>query len=246
MVTSRTSRKRRITTWRAAGERPLADTAAAARVTPSAETRPENARANRNVPTRAELRAFREAVYESGGARGMRLVDWNPLARHVTGRFRGSTDDILEWAAHKWGIPEDVVRAVALAESWWAQSQLGDRRDGTDAGGYPSLSRVDGDSVYESLGLMQVKWRPDGSLHPGTEPLRWESTAFNVDYWAASVRYFFDGLCGWCGPGYAAGDGWAAIGGWYDPSPWENPGKAAYVRKVKSRLDRRAWARPGF
>jgi hypothetical protein len=176
----------------------------------------------------------------------MRLVDWNPLVRHVTGRFRGSTDDILEWVANKWGIPEDVVRAVALTESWWRQSQMGDLRDVTVPSAYPSLSRIDGDSVFESLGLMQVKWRPDGSLHPGTEPLRWKSTAFNADYWAASVRYYFDGRCDWCGAGYAAGDRWGSIGDWYNPSPWDNPGKSAYVSTVRSRLAARAWTGRSF
>jgi autotransporter family porin len=35
----------------------------------------------------------------------------------VTGNFTGTTDEIIQWAAHKWGIDEDVVRSVATAES---------------------------------------------------------------------------------------------------------------------------------
>jgi membrane-bound lytic murein transglycosylase MltF len=49
--------------------------------------------------------------------------------RRVTGRFRGTTDEILQWVAHKHGIAEDVVRAVAVQESWWRMSAVGDGGD---------------------------------------------------------------------------------------------------------------------
>jgi soluble lytic murein transglycosylase-like protein len=35
----------------------------------------------------------------------------------VTGNFRGTTDEIIRWAAWKWGIDEDLLRAVAARES---------------------------------------------------------------------------------------------------------------------------------
>ena len=37
-----------------------------------------------------------------------------------------SAHEILQWAACKWGIAADVVRAQAVTESWWHQTQLGD------------------------------------------------------------------------------------------------------------------------
>ncbi|MBE0695759.1 MAG: hypothetical protein IH586_02440, partial [Anaerolineaceae bacterium] len=37
----------------------------------------------------------------------------------ITGNFTGTTDEILQWAACKWGIDEDIVRAQAATESWW-------------------------------------------------------------------------------------------------------------------------------
>ena len=80
--------------------------------------------------------------------------------------------------------------------------------------------------VYESLGLMQIKWRPDGSLHPGTEPLRWKSTAFNADYHAAMVRFFYDGGArSWYGHGssYGPGQAWNSVGAWYQPTPVDEP-----------------------
>jgi hypothetical protein len=93
------------------------------------------------------------------------------------------------------------------------------------------------------MGIAQIKWKPDGSQWPGTEPLRWRSTAFNIDFQAATLRYYFDGLCGWCGKGYAAGQEWASVGAWYSPSPWQNSGAVSYESTVKRRLAEEAWKR---
>ena len=41
------------------------------------------------------------------------------LYRRVTGNFTGTTDEIIQWAACKWGIDEDIVRAQMAKESWW-------------------------------------------------------------------------------------------------------------------------------
>jgi hypothetical protein len=229
------------TTWRAPGSPPLSDAAAAALVRPAPETRPDNAQDNAYRPTPAELAAFRDGARDGYGRT---MVGFNRLDAYVTGDFTGTTDEILQWAAHKWGIPEDVVRAVAANESNWHMSQLGDRTTVASPGAYPSFSRVAGTSdVFESLGVMQVRWRPN-KLHWGTESLRWRSTAFNADYWAAQVRYFYDGLCDWCSAGYSAGQAWASIGAWYNPSPWN--GSTAYVDHVRQKLDARVWAQAGF
>jgi hypothetical protein len=40
----------------------------------------------------------------------------------VTGNFTGTTDEIIQWAACKWGIADNVLRAVAVRESTWFQS----------------------------------------------------------------------------------------------------------------------------
>ena len=80
----------------------------------------------------------------------------------MSGRFRGTTDEIIQWAAHKHGIAENVVRAVAVKESWWRMSTVGDNGD--------------------SFGLMQVR-RP----YHCCPFLARGSTAFNVDYWGAII-----------------------------------------------------------
>jgi hypothetical protein len=220
--------------WRAVGSPPLTDAAAKTLVVSRAENRPANTVANHYLPTASEL-----TVFHGAGS-------FNPLEQHVTGGFTGTTDEILQWGALKWGIPVDVLRAVAVTESYWSQDQLGDRRDGVNANLYPAQSRIDADSVYESLGITQVKWRPDGSLHPGTEPLRWKSTAFNVDYWGATIRYYFDGRCSWCTSGYGPGQPWESIGAWYQPSPWRGAGMLDYIAKVQGHLANRTWEQTGF
>jgi len=231
-----------ITSWRAPGAQPLSDAQATQLVRPAAETRAENTDENSYRPTAAELNTFRNGQVDRYGRTALQ---YNPLTAYVTGAFSGTTDEILQWVAHKWGIPEDVVRSVAINESWWRMSQLGDRATVTDPSRYPTLSRVAGSNdVYQSLGIMQVKWTPQG-LHQGTEPLRWQSTAFNADYWGAVVRYYYDGLCYWCGAGYSAGQAWASVGAWYTPDPWLT-GSIAYVDRLKTHMIGQPWAQAGF
>jgi hypothetical protein len=232
--------------WRPVGSPPLSDAAAKALVTSRPEIRPRNSRPNHHRPSRSELSAFHRAVYGSGPDAGRRIVALNPLLKRVSGRFSGTTDEIIQWGALKWGIPEDVLRAMAVRESDWHQARRGDRRDGVKARRYPARARIDSDSVYESMGLMQIKWRSDGSLNPGTEPLRWKSTAFNVDYAGATIRYYYDGRCTWCRPGYGPGQTWESIGAHYDPSPWRNAGMLDYIASIKEILSTRAWEQPGF
>src|SRR6202035_1676596 len=58
------------------------------------------------------------------------------IAPRINGHFTGTTEEILRWAACKWGINQDVVFAQAAVESWWRQSTLRDW--GTRAGASPS------------------------------------------------------------------------------------------------------------
>jgi Ca-dependent carbohydrate-binding module xylan-binding len=233
-------------TWAPVGASPLSDEEATTLVTHRPETRPENSAANDYVPTDAELDAFHSAP-------GI----FNPLTRYVTGQPGlpdPSTDDLIQWAAQKWGIPEDWLRAEYVQESNWYQN-LGPNRGWGDSRSmseseclqHPSFARIDSngdghcDGAYESLGITQVKWRPSDSPHPGTEPLRWKSTAFNIDYQAATVRYYYDGLCNWCGAGYSAGQAWNSIGAWFSPKPWLNSGQLGYIGRVQSNLANRVW-----
>ena len=177
----------------------------------------------------------------------------NPYYKYVTGNFTGTTDEIIQWVSRKWGIPLDWLRAEYAQESMWKQAALGDMRTVTAAeyAQYPPQARVAGTlKVYDSMGLTQVKWRPDGYAGAGTEPMRWQSTAFNADYQAATIRFYYDnpqGLrSGWGDATYAPGNGWNALGGWYSSYPWLNAGQLSYISAVQGRLAVRTWAQPGF
>jgi hypothetical protein len=175
------------------------------------EPRPQNRVANHTVPTRRQIKRFR------------RRSDM-PYARYVNGRFRGTTDDVIEWAAYKWGLPERVLRAVAVHETWWDNTFVGD----------------DGDS----FGLFQVR-RP----YHCCLPMIRDSTAFNADYYGGVIRSYYDGLQGWLnnpdvapenGRRYRAGDFWGSVGAWYS-GRWRTAGNAAYVAAVKQHARERTW-----
>jgi hypothetical protein len=198
------------------------------------------------VPSTAELQTFRTATDQYGRTESQ----YNPLTQYVDGHdglTNPSTDDLIQWAAHKWGIPEDWIRAEMVVESNWHQSQLGDLTSvsASDYGLYPAQSQAGNGQVYQSMGLSQIRWTPEG-LHQGTEPLRWRSTAFNLDFYAAGIRYYYDGYCDWCGAGYSAGQQWNSIGAWYNPAPWNDSGAQSYVQSVKNALAGRTWAQSGF
>jgi len=74
------------------------DATCAGRVVPTAENRPTNVSFNNT-----------------------RGVGANNENHRVNGNFVGTTDEILQWAACKWGIPDNVIRAVAYQESTWYQ-----------------------------------------------------------------------------------------------------------------------------
>jgi autotransporter family porin len=195
-------------TTRVPGSPILSDDAANARVRRSAwEPRPQNATANSRVPTATELSSFRAASNNQ-----------SPYVPLVTGAFTGTTDELIQWAAHKWGFDEDVMRAEAVNESSWVQAAAGD-------GGI-------------SYGLMQIKstvWR-------GTSPLSRVSTAFNLDMYGAILRQCYDGKATWLGNGYKGGDLWGCLGYYYSGN-WYDSGAQAYITHVREHLTARSWER---
>jgi hypothetical protein len=184
------------------------------------------------------------------------VLQFNPYFRYVDGRDglrKPSTDDLIQWAAQKWGIPEDWLRAEFVQESYWDQFQLGDETEVRSRwyGLYPTQTRVPhSSSVYQSLGITQVKWISDGSVGAGTEPLRWRSTAFNLDYQAATVRFYYDNPQGarssWGDRTYAPCERWNSIGGWFEPYPWGNGGQQNYIADVRQHLANRDWTVSSF
>ena len=213
-----------VSVLRPVGSPVLSDGEAAAKVRRSSlEPRPSNATANATVPTAAQLGAF----HSHNGTGQWGTCDFTLRAK-VTGNFKGTTDEIIQWAAWKWGLPEDVLRAVAVYESNWRMDAVGDNG--------------------MSFGLTQVK---NASFHAGTYPLSKNATAFNADYHAGIVRQYFEGCSTWLvdysfnGTRYAAGDLRGAIGAWYS-GDWHSNAANGYIDAVKSHHANRTWAKSGF
>ena len=52
---------------------------------------------------------------------------WNRyIIGRISGRFSGTTDEIFQWAAVKWGLPDNLFRAIAYMNSGLAR-QRGER-----------------------------------------------------------------------------------------------------------------------
>ena len=205
--------KHRKAKTRPVGSKPLGDRQAASRVLRRAfEPKPGNRAENRRIPTRRELSRFRrrsEMTYK----------------RRVTGRFRGTTDEIIQWASHKHGINEDFFRAVAVKESWWRMETIGDNGD--------------------SFGLTQIR-RP----YHCCPFLARNSTAFNADYYGAIIRSYYDGRERWLntverGRDYRSGDLWGAAGAWFS-GRWHTPPAETYIADVKRILRERTWRKRFF
>ena len=70
-----------------------------ARASLAVRAAPGEPRRDPAMPTAAQLRAFR-------------TQSDMPYARYVTGHFTGTTDEVIQWAARKWGFRTDLLRAV--------------------------------------------------------------------------------------------------------------------------------------
>ena len=183
------------------------------------EPRPDNYTANNTVPTADQLAAMRNAG-NYGGAPASYF-------QRVTGNFTGTTDEILQWGACKWGFDVNLVRAIAANESWWHQSATGD--DGV------------------TFGILQIK----STDYPDTAPMSLDSTAFNVDWKLAYQRACFEGQIGYLqgSNGYPNGNSgnmlWGCVGQWYS-GQWYDSGAQDYISTVQSLMNDQPWAQPGF
>jgi hypothetical protein len=187
------------------------DGTCAARVTPTPEYEPGNRAANSTAGTIRLPATFFDSTSHDPRAQG--------VAARVTGAYTGTTDEILQWAACKWGIDENLVRAQAQTESSLRQAMKSDwTRDAAKCAPGHRLG-TDGRAKQcpESFGILQVRYQ----FFEGAFPDAITSTAFNADTTYAVWRACFEGYEGWLadysaeGHPYAPGDVWGCIGRWY-------------------------------
>ncbi len=197
------------------------------------EPRPQNTTANHTVPP---------ASFKTLGYSGM--VNHAKVFGRVDGNYTGTTDEIIQWAAAKWGLPDEVIRAEAVVESTWYQGVK-------DASGHPVIGRGYGDvgscggspppSGYgvngpASFGLLQDKWcslkDADAAGYDGW-PWTERSTAYAVDLYAATIRGCYQGWDKWLGAGYHAGDLWGCVGRWFS-GQWYSTAATNYIADVKA------------
>jgi len=207
------------------------DAECAARVRRSPwEPRPDNTDANQTVPHQPVSLA-RFSQYSD---------KWNRDYRtRITGNFKGTTDEIIQWAACKWGWSDDLVRAQAARESHWRMSNEGDFEP--RAQGHCPFDDTR-DPCPTSFGIMQVKWYfhpPVSNPRVGSSyPLIRESTAFNLDLQLAELRGCYDGMSTYLGN--TRGDLWGCIGYWFTGA-WRTSAANAYASGVRDELSEKPW-----
>ncbi len=140
------------------------------------EPRSDNFTANHSVPTTDQI---------------SKLAPWGPdsgldpkadsFRKQITGNFKGTTNQILQWVACKWGIDENIVRAEAVTESNWFQS---DRGDWTTNQSLCPPSTWDGTGCYQSYGILQIKYIYNTTAWPMSR----DDTAFSAEYTYALLR----------------------------------------------------------
>ena len=205
------------------------------------EPRPDNAKANQSVPTQQQL---------------AQLTPWDPsigvdvkadaLRTQITGNFTGTTNEILQWVACKWGIDENIMRAEAAVESGWHQSQTGDYT--SDRSLCPP-GTWDGQGCYQSYGLLQLKYY----YFQSTWPMSRYDSAFSIEYVYGVIRTCYEGWTTYLNertplPGYSryhAGDIWGCLGRWYSGG-WYDKSAVNYIQKVKTALADKVWLEAGF
>src|SRR6266487_1634972 len=220
----------------------LPDDVAAARLVhrSSWEIRPENARYNATMPPTISLTP-RDDAMRAYDPRCNTYI----LAR-ITGRYTGTTDEIFQWAAAKWGLPDNLLRTMAVLESHWRQSNYGD--DVNEQSRCPAGYRAPCPVTFGIVGTKSTSWS-------GIFPWNRDSTAAAVDVLGGWLRGCYEGWVWWLRDHgsqdrevYAAGDLWGCVGAWATGDWYYNGDKpgATYIQRAQKTYAVRPWLDPGF
>ena len=192
-----------------------------------------------------EVRAGNRAF---NATRGSNPTLGGPVFGRVTGNFVGTTDEIIQWAACKWGFDEDAVRAEAAIESWWRATELNDWTTDASRCAPNHCPGADGrpGECPKSYNLYGTAYFFFKDAFPSTA----RSTAYALDYALAVHRNCFEGNETWLntverGKTYAKGDYWGCVGRW-NAGRWWNSTAVNYVNRVKGYLSQRIWTTQSF
>ena len=197
------------------------------------------------------------------------------LLPRVDGQFTGTTDEIFQWAACKWGLSDDMLRAIAVRESTWYEYLTypsgrcvvdwgcGDMITSPNAdtvkycnavassGGYDYQKDFGAGICPETFSIVGVmsweapSWGQMPDNQNGTFPFNRNSTAFAVDYLASQLRGCDEGWEHWLGSAYAAGDIWGCVGAWY-AGDWHSSDANGYISRVQNELANFTWLQPDW
>ena len=214
----------------------------ASRVRPTPEVRYGNQRPNRFGVVPNQTRGVAGAWVDADPSKA-------PFTARVDGNFVGTTDEIIQWAACKWGVDEDYVRAQIVTESWWDQVRsLGDW--GTNAANceprFPLGTDGRTGQCPESFGLGQTRY----PFMRSAFPYAYDSSAYNLDVTYAIWRACFEGTETWLntvdrGRQYAAGDMLGCMGRWF-AGRWSTQPAVDYMNTVQGHVNNRTWESAGF
>lgn len=153
------------------------------------------------------------------------------LLARVDGRYTGTTDEIFQWVACKWGIDVEIVRAQAFVESTWRQNATAGVTD-DQSKCPPGMSAP----CPRAFGILQVR----SDYHPNTYPYTVQSTAYAADYAMGMWRACYEGVS-YLGA-KTKGDQWGCIAWFYSGGWGDDPGKA-YAANVQAALQEKPWLR---
>ncbi|MEO6885950.1 MAG: hypothetical protein ABI232_06640, partial [Jatrophihabitantaceae bacterium] len=236
------------------------------------EPRPDNAVPNHAMPDAAAVhQSFRVRPVSGGGSADPRWDSW--LLPRVDGQYTGTTDEIFQWAACKWGLPDNLLRAVAVRESTWYEYEvyptgrpvldwgMGDMMPNSTAGASTycnGIARYGRDyqkdfgagtcprtfSIGGVMSWQSPSWGAMPGNQNGTFPFTRQSTAFALDYLASQLRGCYNG---WQ---YFLKDSGSYQAGdlWgcvgaWYAGDWHSSDANGYIGRVRAELDSRTWLR---
>jgi hypothetical protein len=184
------------------------------------EPRPQNDVPNHQMPSADAVHVAFATRPRDPGAFDPRWNTW--LLPRVDGQYTGTTDEIFQWAACKWGLSDNLLRAIAVRESTWYQYLY--YRNGEcyehygcgdllptpspasaifcqmEAGfGYDYQRQFGADLCPKTFSIVGVmswqdpRWGRWPQNQNGTFPYARDSTAFALDYLGAELRGCYEG-----------------------------------------------------